>query len=171
MLSDKKEEEPKPSDGLIARIFKKIIPFDPEGGHHHFFSMKNGKRLATPMILVLLVVELTDLLFAVDSIPAVLAITRDLFIVFTSNIFAILGLRSLYFLLANMMNRFHYLKTGLAIILTFVGIKMCLAHQIKTGFGMSDNVFIVINLVFISAVLIGSIVLSLLSTKYIGKKI
>jgi len=173
MFIDKKEneEEAKPSNGVIVRIFKRIIPFDPEGGHQHFFTNKNDKWLATPMLLVLLVVELTDILFAVDSIPAVLAITRDLFVVFTSNIFAILGLRSLYFLLANMMNRFHYLKAGLAIILTFVGLKMCLAHQIKVRLGVSDGVFIVINLIFISLVLSGSIVFSLLSTKHIGKKI
>jgi len=165
-----KEEETKPSDGAIVRIFKKIIPFDPEGGHQHFFTNKNGKCFATPMLLVLLVIELTDILFAVDSIPAVLAITRDLFVVFTSNIFAILGLRSLYFLLANMMDRFHYLKAGLAIILIFVGIKMCLAHQIKVRLGVNDGIFIVINLIFISVVLSGSIVFSLLSTKNIEGK-
>jgi len=171
MFVSKKEEATKPSDSAIVRIFKKVVPFDPEGGHQHFFTEKNNKWFATPMLLVLLVVELTDILFAVDSIPAVLAITRDLFVVFTSNIFAILGLRSLYFLLANMMDRFHYLKAGLAIILTFVGLKMCLAHQIKTGLGVSDSAFILINLIFISVVLSASIVFSLLSTKHIGKKI
>jgi tellurite resistance protein TerC len=170
MFFNKKEDESKLSDSAIVRIFKKIIPFDSEGGHQHFFSKKKSKWFATPMLLVLFVIELTDLLFAVDSIPAVLAITRDLFVVFTSNIFAILGLRSLYFLLANMMDRFHYLKTGLAIILTFVGIKMCLANKIKLGFGISDNIFIIINLTFISIVILGSVVFSLLSTKHVGKK-
>jgi tellurite resistance protein TerC len=171
MFVAKKEEETSLSDGAIVRIFKKIIPFDPEGGHQHFFTKKNGKWLAAPMLLVLLVVEFTDILFAVDSIPAVLAITRDLFVVFTSNIFAILGLRSLYFILANMINRFHYLKAGLAIILTFVGLKMCLAHQIKVRFRVNENTFIIASLIFISVVLLVSIVFSLFSTKHIGKKI
>jgi len=171
MFLAKKEEESKPSDSAIVRIFKKTIPFDSEGGHEHFFTQKNGKWFATPMLLVLLVVEFTDILFAVDSIPAVLAITRDLFVVFTSNIFAILGLRSLYFLLANMMGRFHYLKAGLAIILTFVGLKMCLAHQIKVNFGINDTTFIMASLIFITLVLLVSIVFSLFSTKHIGKKI
>jgi tellurite resistance protein TerC len=115
------------------------------------------------MLLVLLVIEFTDLVFAVDSIPAVLAITRDTFVVFTSNIFAILGLRSLYFLLAGMMDRFRHLKTGLAVILTFVGLKMCLAHWLKASFGISDGAVIVASLGFISAVLAASVLPGLLS--------
>jgi tellurite resistance protein TerC len=162
---DKKEENSDTSGGAIVRVVRRLIPFDPEGGHQHFLSKKNGRHFATPMLLVLLVIELTALVFAVDSIPAILAITRDPFVVFTSNIFAILGLRSLYFLLAKMMDRFHCLKIGLAVILTFVGIKMCLAHWAKAKFGIGDASLIVFSLIFISVVLIGSIAISLLSTR------
>jgi tellurite resistance protein TerC len=164
LQSHHNEETPDTSEGAIVRVVRRLIPFDPQGGHQHFLSKKNGKHFATPMLLVLVVIELTDMVFAVDSIPAILAITRDVFVVFTSNIFAILGLRSLYFLLAKMMDRFHYLKTGLAAILAFVGIKMCVAHWAKAKFGISDSALIVFSLIFISAVLIGSIAISLLST-------
>ena len=162
--------ESNPSDSTAVRIFRKIIPFDPDGGHQHFFSKKNGRWLTTPMLLVLLVIEITDLVFAVDSIPAILAITRDPFVVFTSNIFAILGLRSLYFLLAKMMDRFRYLKIGLAVILTFVGLKMCLAHWIKVKFGIADSAVIITSLIFISIVLLASVVFSLLSTRRVEEK-
>jgi tellurite resistance protein TerC len=101
---------------------------------------KNGKRLATPLLLVLVVIEATDLVFAIDSIPAIFAVTRDPFIVFTSNIFAILGLRSMYFLLAGVMGRFHHLKTGLALILAFVGAKMLLIDVVKIPIGISLGV-------------------------------
>jgi len=156
-----------PSSGAVVRVFRKLVPFDPEGGHLRPFSRKDRLR-ATPMLLVLLVVEFTDLVFAVDSIPAVLAITRDLFVVFTSNIFAILGLRSLYFLLAGMMDRFRRLKTGLAVILTFVGLKMCLAHWVKASFGIPDGAAIVASLAFISAVLVVSVLPGLLSRRAVG---
>jgi len=119
-----------PAEGRVAQVFRRLLPFDPKGGHAHFWSVKGGRRFATPMLLVLVIVEVTDLVFAVDSIPAVLAVTRDPFIVYTSNIFAILGLRSLYFLLAKMMDRFHRLETGLALILAFVGVKMCIAEWV-----------------------------------------
>lgn len=155
------EAEKDPTRNALVRLFKKFFPLDPEGGHQHFFVKKNGRRFATPMLLVLVSVEVTDLVFAVDSIPAVLAVTRDPFVVYTSNIFAILGLRSLYFLLAKMMDRFHRLKLGLAVILTFVGIKMCVAHWLKESVGISDQTLILTSLIFISAVLAGSIVASL----------
>ena len=89
---------------------------------------ENGIRMATPLFVVLLLVEISDLIFAVDSIPAIFAVTTDPFIVYTSNVFAILGLRSLYFALAGVMDKFHYLKIGLGVVLTFVGVKMILAH-------------------------------------------
>ncbi len=129
LLSSDAERDP--SRHPAVRLFKKLVPFDEQGGHERFFSMVKGRRCATPMLLVLLCVEITDLVFAVDSIPAVLAVTRDLFVVYTSNVFAILGLRSLYFLLAKMMDRFHRLKTGLAVILAFVGVKMCIVEWCK----------------------------------------
>ena len=155
------EEAKDPTKNALVRLFRKVVPFDPEGGHQHFLVRKNHRTYATPMLLVLITVEVTDLVFAVDSIPAVLAVTRDPFVVYTSNIFAILGLRSLYFLLAKMMDRFHRLKLGLAVILTFVGIKMCVAHWLKTSLGLSDQTVILTSLIFISAVLAGSIISSL----------
>nr|WP_320133333.1 TerC family protein [uncultured Holophaga sp.] len=147
------EKESDPLDNAMVRFFKRILPLDPEGGYQHFTVVREGRRLFTPMLLVLLVVEGTDLVFAVDSIPAVLAVTRDPFTVYTSNIFAILGLRSLYFLLAKMMDRFHRLKGGLAVVLTFVGVKMCISHWY--------HIPILLSLVFIAAVLGGCIIASL----------
>ena len=152
---------PDPTKNPIVRLFKKLVPYDPHGGHEHFWTHRDGKHFATPMLLVLVCVEVTDLVFAVDSIPAVLAITRDPFIVYTSNIFAILGLRSLYFLLAKMMDRFHHLKTGLALVLAFVGIKMCLAGWLKARWGLDDRALILASLTFIGTVLAGSVIASL----------
>ncbi len=108
----------------VYRLAKRSLPFTTEYDGQKFFTMQNGRRVATPLFLVLLMVEFTDLIFAVDSIPAIFAVTRDPFLVYTSNIFAILGLRSLYFLLAGVVGKFHLLKYGLAVILVFVGIKM-----------------------------------------------
>jgi tellurite resistance protein TerC len=148
------EGEKDPTRNAIVRAFRKVFPFDPEGGHQHFFTKKNKRLYATPMLLVLVSVEVTDLVFAVDSIPAVLAVTRDPFVVYTSNIFAILGLRSLYFLLAKMMDRFQRLKLGLAIILTFVGIKMCINEWV--------HIPILLSLLFITGVLAACIAASLI---------
>lgn len=155
------DSAPDPTKYPVVRLFQKLVPYDPHGGHEHFWSLKNGKHFATPMLLVLVCVEVTDLVFAVDSIPAVLAITRDPFIVYTSNVFAILGLRSLYFLLAKMIDRFHHLKTGLAIVLAFVGVKMCSAHWLKGHLGLDDQTLILASLTFIAVVLTGSVVASL----------
>lgn len=120
-----------PRRGGLARAFQRIMPFDPDGGYEHFWVTRNHRRFATPMLLLLVIVEATDLLFAVDSVPAVLSVTRNPFLAYTSNIFAILGLRSLYFLLARMIDRFHLLKLGLALILTFVGVKMCIVKLVE----------------------------------------
>ncbi len=113
-----------PERNLIVRIFKRIIPITP--GYHEgkFFINVDGKLYATLLFIVILVVETTDLVFALDSIPAIFAITRDPFIVYTSNVFAILGLRALYFALAGLLDLFHYLKFGLSIVLAFIGVKM-----------------------------------------------
>lgn len=123
-LAFEKDKEIQPERNLILSLFKKIVPFTQDYDDGKFFILKNGQQFATPLLISLLVVETTDLIFAVDSIPAVLAITVDPFIVYTSNIFAILGLRSLYFALAGMLELFHYLHYGLSFILVFVGIKM-----------------------------------------------
>src|SRR5437660_7258943 len=122
------EPDVDPEKNLVLRIFRKFFPIVPnfEGGN--FFVRREGRLMATPLFLTLLVVETTDLIFAVDSIPAILAITRDAFIVYTSNVFAILGLRSLYFALAGMMEMFRFLHYGLSVVLMFVGAKMMLSH-------------------------------------------
>ena len=117
-------EEIHPERNPLLRLFRRLMPVTHDYEGKHFFVRRAGRLLATPLFIVLLMVETTDLIFAVDSIPAIFAVTRDPFIVFTSNVFAILGLRSLYFVLAGAMSKFHYLRFGLAGVLTFVGIKM-----------------------------------------------
>ena len=129
------------------------MPVTPHLQEDNFFVKLNGKRFATPLFLVLILIETTDLIFAVDSIPAILAITQDQFIVYTSNVFAILGLRSLYFALAGVVHRFWLLSYGLAVVLVFVGIKMLLIDVYKIPIEWS--------LVFIATIITGSIMLSL----------
>lgn len=124
----KKDEELHPEQNPIVRWFKRVFPVTKEYRGDSLFVRENGILFATPLFVVLLCVEITDVIFAVDSIPAIFAVTKDPFIVYTSNVFAILGLRSLYFALAGMMHKFHYLKLGLGFVLVFVGIKMLLAH-------------------------------------------
>ena len=124
----KREEEIHPERNPVVRWFKKLMPVTGDYRGDRFFVRENGVRAATPLFVVLLLVEVSDLIFAVDSIPAIFAVTTDPFIVYTSNVFAILGLRSLYFALAGVMNKFHYLKIGLGVVLAFVGVKMLLAH-------------------------------------------
>ena len=121
-------EEVDPSDNPLLKLAARRLPLSHRYDGQKFATVENGKRLMTPLVLVLIVIETTDIVFAVDSIPAALAITREPFLVLTSNVFAILGLRALYFLLAGSMNRFHLLKYGLAVILAFVGLKMLLAE-------------------------------------------
>jgi tellurite resistance protein TerC len=118
------QEKIHPEHNPMVKLVRRLMPVAKDYDGAHFFTMADGKRLATPMLLVLVVVEATDLVFAVDSIPAVLAISTDPFIVFTSNILAILGLRSLYFLIARVIDRLRYLKVGLGVVLAFVGVKM-----------------------------------------------
>lgn len=122
-----KDEKIEPDKNPIVRFFKKILPVTSTYENGKFFVKKETGLLATPLFIVLIVVETTDLVFAFDSIPAILAITQDTFIVFTSNAFAILGLRSLYFALAGVMDKFKYLRAGLSVILIFIGIKMLVA--------------------------------------------
>lgn len=114
---------------IVLRIFRKFFPVSKHPHNGFFFAKENGRWTATTLFIVLLVIESTDVIFAVDSIPAVLAVSHDPFIVYTSNVFAILGLRALYFALANVLNLFHYLKYGLSGILVFVGFKMVLTHH------------------------------------------
>jgi tellurite resistance protein TerC len=142
-----------PDKNPIIKFFKKFIPITPDLQEDNFFVKLNGKRFATPLFLVLILIETTDLIFAVDSIPAILAITQDQFIVYTSNVFAILGLRSLYFALAGVVHRFWLLSYALAIVLVFVGIKMLLIDVYKIPIEWS--------LIFIATTLAGSILVSL----------
>ncbi len=123
----KEDEEKDFNKNIGVRIIKKLFPVTKDYVEDKFFVFEMGKRYATPLLLVVAVIEMTDILFAVDSIPAIFAVTDDPFILYTSNIFAILGLRTLYFLLANFMHLFAYLKYGLAFILAFIGFKMLLA--------------------------------------------
>jgi len=117
-------KEMHPEDGWAMKLARRLIPSTNRLDGERFFTRENGRRLATPLFMSLLLVEVTDVIFAVDSIPAIFAVTNDPFIVFTSNIFAILGLRSLFFLLAGVVDKFRYLKVGLAGVLVFVGVKM-----------------------------------------------
>ena len=124
MFSHKDDESVDPSNNIFVKLFKKFFPVTDQMHEDKFFIIENGKHLATPLFIALLVIETTDVAFAVDSIPAVFSVSRDPFIVLTSNIFAILGLRALYFALAAIAKYFAYLKYGLGIILSFVGVKM-----------------------------------------------
>ena len=149
-----KEGDVDPRQNPLFKLFRRVMPSVEEFHDGHFTIVKAGKRYATPLLLVLIAIETTDIVFAMDSIPAIFAVTRDPFIVFTSNIFAILGLRALYFALSGMMDKFHYLKYGLALVLMFVGAKMLLASVYKIPIWLS--------LLVIAALLIGSVVASLL---------
>lgn len=124
MLFTKDEAEFEPKKSIVYRFLDKIIPITNDIEKQHFFTKKDNKTFATPLFISLIIIEVTDVLFAVDSVPAILAITSDPFLVFSSNIFAILGLRSMYFFLANMLEKFSYLKFSLIAILSFVGLKM-----------------------------------------------
>jgi tellurite resistance protein TerC len=146
--------EAHPDHNPLFRLFRRFVPSVTHDGGGHFTVVENGRRYATPLLLVLVAIEATDIVFAVDSIPAIFAITDDAFIVYTSNIFAILGLRALYFALAGMMEKFHRLKIGLALVLAFVGGKMLLAGVYKIPLGIS--------LASIAVLLGGSIAASLL---------
>jgi tellurite resistance protein TerC len=127
-LFSEEEREVHPEKNPVLKLFRRRFPVTENYEGDKFFVRRNGQRFATPLFLVLLVVETTDVVFAIDSIPAILAITRDAFIVYTSNVFAILGLRALYFALSGLMTLFHYLNYGLAVILMFVGAKMLASH-------------------------------------------
>lgn len=149
------EQEPDMDANPVLKLAKKVLPFTKEFHGEKFSIIENGKRVFTPLLLVLILIEISDVIFAVDSIPAIFAVTTDPFIVFTSNIFAIMGLRALYFLLADMADRFHLLKFGLAFVLMFVGIKMLIVEWMHVPTNIS--------LMVIGLVLGSSIVASLLT--------
>lgn len=128
------DDETNPSDTKIMKLFHRFVPTSDELDGQKLFTKVNGRKIATPLLAVLVVIEISDLIFAVDSVPAVLAVSREQFIVFASNAFAILGLRALYFLVADLRDRFVYLKTAISIILVYVGIKMIITywHHVPT---------------------------------------
>jgi tellurite resistance protein TerC len=153
-LALRKSEGFDPGHNPVLKLVRRVMPVSERYDGQRFFTRLNGRRIATPLLLALVMVEVTDLVFAVDSIPAIFAVTKDPFLVYTSNVMAILGLRSMYFLLAGVVHRFVYLKTGLALVLVFVGAKMMLAEVFKVP--------IVASLAVITALIGGSIALSLL---------
>jgi tellurite resistance protein TerC len=156
-----KESEVHPEKNPLLRFVRRILPTTDDYHEDRFFVRRAGKLLATPLLLVLVVVETTDLLFAVDSIPAIFAVTNDPFLVYTSNVFAILGLRSLYFVFANIIHKFYYLKIALAIILTYVGVKMVLTdiYHIPTF----------VSLLVIALVLTAAVIASVIRARLLAK--
>ncbi len=163
-----KHEEIHPERNPILRLARKLFPITQGYEGAAFFVRRQGRRLATPLLLVLLMVETTDVLFATDSIPAIFGVTRDGFIVYTSNVFAILGLRALYFVLAGALTKFRYLRPGISLILVFVGVKMLVAHFYELPLEVS--------LLVISAILAIAVIASLRAEKrskpeiLVGKK-
>ena len=159
------DEEVEPEKNIVIRLARRIYPVATEFDSHHFFTQLNGRRALTPLALCLIMVETTDLIFAVDSIPAIFGITTEPFIVFTSNVFAILGLRSLYFVLVGLLRHFCYLKYGLALVLVFIGFKMLIVlwGSRPEWLKFEDNHDSV--LIIVAAILGLSIVASLFASK------
>src|SRR5215212_1743721 len=156
------ESQANPEENPLVRFATRLVPITRRYDGDKFFTVENGRKVGTLLLLVLVIVEVSDLVFAVDSIPAIFGITTNPFIVYTSNVFAILGLRSLYFLLAGVVEKFHYLKFGLAVVLMFVGVKMLAEGYIHDRFGVSKETVILVSLGFVAVVLLSSVALSLL---------
>jgi tellurite resistance protein TerC len=153
-------DEADPSKNVFVRLARRLLPFTDHMAGPHFLTRQNGRRMLTPLALVLIAVEGADIVFAVDSIPAIFAITDVPFIVFTSNIFAILGLRAMYFALSAVLKKFHYLKVSLAVLLAVIGLKMLLKEYIHN---LPGKTYIMLGLIV--AILAGGIVASILHTK------
>lgn len=158
LATQKEDSEVDPHKNPVVKLFRKVMPVTQDYDGAKFFIRAGGALMATPLMIVLIVIETTDLVFALDSIPAIFAVTTDPFIVYTSNVFAILGLRALYFLLAGAMGQFRYLKTGLSLVLGFVGVKMLIA-------AIHIQIPIVISLAVIALILIVSIGASMIASK------
>jgi tellurite resistance protein TerC len=157
-LASQDESGLHPEKNPVVNLFRKIMPVTKEYAGAKFLARVSGKLVATPLVIVLIVVETTDLVFALDSIPAIFAVTTDPFIVYTSNVFAILGLRALYFLLAGLMGMFRFLKIGLSLVLGFVGVKMIIS-------ALDIKIPIAVSLGVIAVILTASIVASLLANR------
>jgi len=157
------DDDVNPENNPILKLARKYFPVVSDYQGQHFMVFENGRRMLTPMALVLLMVETTDLVFALDSIPAIFAVTTDTFIVFTSNVFAILGLRSLYFVLAGAIGYFRYLKYGLALVLAFIGFKMLIVEYWKIPIGISLGI--------VAGIILGAIAISVVAARREGKPI
>jgi tellurite resistance protein TerC len=162
LFTQDESHELNPESNVFLRLVRKLVPSSDSYDGQKLFTKVNGKKLATPLLAVLVLVESTDVLFAVDSVPAILGISREQFIVLTSNAFAILGLRALYFLFADMQDRFAYLQEGLAVILAFVGVKMIIAEWV--------HISTPISLLVIVVVLVLAVVLSLLKAPKVSDR-
>ncbi len=175
MFSHEEDEHVDPSKNIFVKVFKNFFPVTDQMHEDHFFVTESGRRLATPLFIALIVIETTDVAFAVDSIPAVFSVSRDPFIVLTSNVFAILGLRALYFALAAIARYFTYLKYGLGIILSFVGIKMLLAmDEYMNAFGQLIGINLSMPHIEVStplslAIIFGVLVLSMLLSVIVSR--
>jgi tellurite resistance protein TerC len=157
------DSEVDPEKNKIIRLARKFFPITPHFDGQKFRTQWNGRMALTPLALVLLMVETTDLLFAFDSIPAIFAVTRHPFIVFTSNVFAILGLRSLYFVLAGAIGYFRYLKYGLALVLVFIGVKMLIDPHDNPPRWFQADIPISTSLIIVAGIILASIIASLVS--------
>jgi tellurite resistance protein TerC len=156
-----KTEAVDPGKNLAVRLARRLFPISPQFHGERFFVRIDGRRLATPMFVVLVTVEASDVMFALDSIPAIFGITQDVFILLTSNIFAIMGLRALYFLLAGVMDRFRYLKLGLSVVLAFIGVKMLVAEWVHIPTPLSLGI--------VAGILTASVLLSLVRKRETGQ--
>jgi len=155
-----------PSQNRVLRLLRRVAPIVDDYDSPHFWVRRNGRLCVTPLFVVLMVIESTDVVFALDSIPAIFAVTRDAFIVYTSNIFAILGLRAMYFLLAGFLGMFRYLHMGLAAVLAFVGVKMLVEEPLRPYFetyGINERGLILLSLGVIACILGVAIVASVLA--------
>lgn len=147
------DEKLEPEKNPVLRLFRRVMPVSDRYDGQKFFTVQHGMRMATPLFLVLIMIETTDVIFAVDSIPAIFAVTRNPFLIYTSNVFAILGLRSLYFVLAGVVHKFHYLKLGLSVVLAFVGVKMLLPDLSEWLLGVSYTIPTALSLGVVAAVI------------------
>lgn len=154
MFFDNEDEKPDPDKHPVVKFISRYFRVFPRYVKSYFFIRKTGRLFATPLFVVVLIIEFTDLIFAVDSIPAIFAVTEDPYIVFFSNIFAIMGLRSMFFFLSNVMHLFHYLKTGLAVLLIFIGVKM-IGHKYvlePIGFHTEHSLYVILGILVVSVV-------------------
>ncbi|WP_298818152.1 TerC family protein [Chloroflexus sp.] len=162
------DEQVEPEKNPVVRLFRRFMPISDRYDGQKFLTRQNGVLMATPLLLVLVMVETTDLIFAVDSIPAIFAVTQDPFIVYTSNVFAILGLRALYFVLAGVVHLFHYLKLGLSVVLAFVGVKMLLPDLSAALVGVSWKIPTGVSLGVVATIITIAIVASLVRARVVG---